>query len=207
MVIMCVFSEKEFGGDEKFLIGVGISNKHVHLTQEHFEALFGAGAAMTPGKPLSQPGQWAAAEAVHVLGPKGCINNLRIVGPARPYSQVELSQTDAIRLGVAAPLRNSGDVAGSASCVLAGPKGYLILKEGAIIARPHVHLSSAQGAALQLKDKDRVDIYFNGAKKAAYFDIMVRVGDEHEADIHIDTDEANAVALAPGQKGLLVKKG
>ena len=200
------FPDKADFTDESRLLPVSISNKHLHLKQEQVEELFGAGYQLTIKKELSQPGQYAAEEAVHVVGPKGMINNVRIVGPARSYNQVELSLTDAIKLGIKAPLRNSGDVAGSAPCVLVGTKGYVILNEGVVIAKPHIHLSLADGAALEIKDKDCVDIFFDGAKQAGYFGILARVGSDHERDVHIDTDEANAVSLAPGQKALLVKR-
>ena len=200
------FPDKADFADENRLLPVSISNKHLHLKQEQVEELFGAGYRLTIKKELSQPGQYAAEEAVHVVGPKGMINNVRIVGPARSYNQVELSLTDAIKLGIKAPLRNSGDIAGSASCVLVGPKGYVILNEGVVIAKPHIHLSVADGTALGIKDKDLVDIFFDGEKQAGYFGILARVGSEHERDVHIDTDEANAVALASGQKALLVKR-
>jgi len=190
----------------KFLINVGVSNRHLHLSTEDLETLFGPGAVLTPTKDLSQPGQFAAAETVTVVGPKGSIEKMRVLGPVRSQTQIELAQTDARKIGIKAPLRNSGDLAGTPGCVLVGPKGYLLLKEGVIVAKPHVHLNSAQGEALGIKDGDFVDFYFKGDKEAALFNIWARVGDRHEMDLHIDTDEANAFGVANGSKALLVKR-
>lgn len=190
----------------KNLLPVGISNRHIHLSQEHLEVLFGKGAALTEVKPLSQPGQFATAQLLTVVGPKGCIPKVRVLGPVRPQTQVELAQTDARQSGIKAPVRVSGDLAGSAGCVLVGPEGYVLLEEGVIVALPHLHLHTSQGEALGIKDKDRVDLYFKGVKKGAIFDIIARVNDGGEMDFHIDTDEANAFQVAPGQKVLVVKR-
>ena len=191
----------------KFLVPVGISNKHVHVSREDCEILFGKGASLTPTKDLSQPGQFACNETVNVVGPKGCLEKVRILGPFRKETQVEVSQTDARSLGLNVPLRNSGDLKGTPGCVLVGPKGYVILTEGVIIANTHIHLSTAQGKALAVTDKELVDIYFKGEKKGAILGVLARVNDDYEMDLHMDTDEANAFRVCNGNKALLVKRG
>jgi len=190
-----------------YLVNIGISNRHLHLSQEHLEQLFGKNYQLTATKDLTQPGQFACNETVNIVGPKGIIEKVRILGPVRSETQVELAQTDARKLGIAAPLRNSGDLAGTPGCVLVGPLGYAILEYGVIIANTHVHLHTSQGEALGIKDKELVDIYIKGKKKVAFFDVMARVHPEFAADLHLDTDEANAAQVENGQMALIVKKG
>ncbi len=188
-----------------FVVPVGISNRHLHLCQKDVEALFGEGAMLTNMKELSQPGQYACDQVVNVVGPKGIIEKMRVLGPARPETQVEVAQTDARKLGIKAPLRNSGDLDGSPGCVLVGPNGYVILEKGVIVANPHIHLHTSDGEKLGIKDKDLVDLYFKGAKSGALFNILARVHPEFSCDVHLDTDEANALQLGNGAKALLVK--
>ena len=190
----------------KFLINVGVSNRHLHLSEEHLHYLFGEGAQLTPTKDLTQPGQFAAAETVTLVGPKGTIEKMRVLGPVRAETQVELAQTDARKVGIKAPLRNSGDLDGTPGCILIGPKGYLVIDKGVIVAKPHLHLNAEQGAALGVKDNDYVDFYFKGAKEAALFRVWARVGPKNEMDLHIDTDEANAFGVGTGSLALLVKR-
>jgi putative phosphotransacetylase len=193
--------------DNLFIVPVGISNRHLHISQEHLEQLFGKGATLTNMKELTQPGQYACEECVNVIGPKGMIEKMRILGPTRPQTQVELAQTDARKLGIKAPLSNSGQLEGSPGCVLAGPKGYAILNEGVIIAKPHVHLHTSDGERLGIADKELVDIYFAGEKSGAIFNIMARVHPDFALDVHVDTDEAKAFLLGNNAKALLVKQG
>jgi len=190
-----------------YIVPVGISNRHLHVSQEHLEQLFGAGATLTNIKDLTQPGQYACDECVNVVGPKGMIEKMRILGPVRPQTQVEVAQTDARKLGIKALLRNSGDLAGSPGCVLVGPKGYVVLSEGVIIANPHVHLHTSDGERLHIQDKELVDLYFSGAKSGAIFNIIARVHPEFALDVHVDTDEANTYQLGNNAKALLVKHG
>lgn len=189
-----------------FVVPVGISNRHLHISQEHLELLFGQGAALTNIKDLTQPGQYACNECVNVVGPKGMIEKMRILGPTRPQTQVELAQTDARKLGIKAPLSNSGQLTGSPGCVLVGPQGYVILDEGVIVAKPHVHLHTSDGERLGIKDKEMVDLYFSGAKSGAIFNIMARVHEEFALDVHVDTDEANAYLLGNNARALLMKQ-
>jgi len=188
-----------------FLLPVNTSNRHLHLSQADLETLFGSGYELTHMKELTQPGQFACKETVQVAGPKGVIE-MRVLGPVRKETQVELAQTDARKIGVKAPLRLSGMLDGSAGIVLIGPKSSIILEKGAIVAAPHVHLHTSQAQPLGLQDKDLVDLYIQGEGKTMILqDVLVRVGEGHEKDIHLDTDEANAARVPNGGKALVVK--
>ena len=192
--------------DELMVVPVGISNHHVHLTEEHIEVLFGKGAKLHPVKPLSQPGQFASQETVQVVGHKGSIDKVRVLGPARVQSQIELSQTDARLLGLTALLRYSGNLEGTTGAVLVGPKGFVILEKGVIVAKSHIHLSTAEAKARGIEDHDLLDIYVEGdGKSGCIFNILARVGDTHALDLHLDTDEANAFALNNDSKALIIK--
>ena len=172
---------------------VETSARHVHLTQEHIEILFGAGHTLTNKKDLSQPGQYACEERVTLVGPKKSIERVSILGPARPETQVELSFTDARTLGVDAPVRESGDVAGSAGCKLVGPCGEVEIAEGVIVAKRHIHMTPDDAAAFGVADKQIVKVAINSnGRKTIYDDVVVRVKSSFAAAMHIDTDEANA---------------
>ena len=172
---------------------VETSARHVHLSEEHIAALFGQGATLTHKKDLSQPGQFACEERVTVVGPKKSIPNVIILGPARSATQVEVSLTDARTLGVAAPIRESGDVAGSGACKLVGPCGEVELSEGVIAAKRHIHLTPADAEAMGVADKQIVSVKIDSEGRSAVFgDVVVRVSDKFAAAMHIDTDEANA---------------
>ena len=172
---------------------VETSARHVHLTAEHIEILFGKGATLTHKKDLSQPGQFACEERVTLVGPKKPIANVIILGPARPATQVEVSFTDARTLGVDAPVRESGDVAGSAGCKLVGPCGEVDISEGVIIAKRHIHMTPADAEAFGVADKQIVKVAINSeGRKTIYDDVVVRVKSSFAAAMHIDTDEANA---------------
>ncbi len=193
--------------NDLFLVPVGISNRHLHLTREDLDVLYGPGYELTPIKDLTQPGQFAAEETVNVVGPKGSIEKMRILGPLRSRTQIELAQTDARKIGIKAPLRLSGDLDGTPGCVLVGPKGYILLKEGVIIAKTHLHLSLQEGAERGFQDGDLADVYFYGLKKMCLMDVVVRVSDACALDLHMDTDEANACLTNNGAKAYVVKKG
>ena len=180
---------------------VGLSNKHLHLKNEDIEALFGKGHALTPTKDLKQPGQFACEEKVDIVGPKGTLKGVRVLGPARPETQVELSMTDARTIGVAAPVRESGKLAGTPGVKLIGPAGEVDLEYGAIVALRHIHLSPAQAAEAGVKDKDIVSIKFDGERGLVFDNVLVRSGDGHESEIHLDTDEGNAAGLKNGALG------
>ena len=185
---------------------VETSARHLHVTQEHLEILFGKGYELTKKKDLSQPGQFACAERVDVVGPKKTIAGVSILGPVRPETQVELSLTDARSIGVAAPVRESGDIAGSGACKLVGPCGEVEIAEGVIAAKRHIHMTTADAAAMGLEDKQVVSVKVPSDGRATIFgDVVVRVSDKYALAMHIDTDESNAGGVAPGTIGEIIK--
>ena len=185
---------------------VETSARHVHLTEEHIEILFGKGHTLTHKKDLSQPGQFACEERVTVVGPKKSIANVIVLGPARPASQVEVSLTDARTLGVEAPVRESGDVAGSGACKLVGPAGEVELTEGVIAAKRHIHLTPADAEGFGVADKEIVCVKVESADRSLIFgDVVVRVSPKFAAAMHIDTDEANAMHAAGVVYGEILK--
>jgi putative phosphotransacetylase len=181
-----------------YKVEIGVSNKHLHLTREHIDILFGKGHVLTPIKDLKQPGQFACEEKVDVVGPKGTIKGLRVLGPDRPRSQVELALTDARGIGIKAPVMESGQLDGSAGCKLVGPAGEVELKDGVIAALRHVHLSVAEAAEAGLKDKDVVKVRIEGERALVFENVLIRAGDGHSREFHIDTDEANAAGCDSG---------
>ena len=171
---------------------VETSARHLHVTQADLETLFGKGYELTKKKDLSQPGQFACAERVDVVGPKKTLAGVSILGPVRPETQVELSLTDARSIGVAAPIRESGDIAGSGACKLVGPCGEVELSEGVIAAKRHIHLTPAAAEEFGVKDKQIVKVKCNGARPLIFDDVVVRVHANFAPAMHIDTDESNA---------------
>lgn len=185
---------------------VETSARHVHVTQEVLETLFGKGFALTKKKDLSQPGQFASNERVDVVGPKKTLSGVSILGPVRPETQVELSLTDARSIGVTAPVRESGDIAGSGACKLVGPCGEVELTEGVIAAKRHIHMTTADAAAMGLSDKQVVSVKISSdGRELTFGDVVVRVSDKYALAMHIDTDESNAAGVAPGTMGEIVK--
>ena len=181
-------------------ITVGISNRHVHLSQADLEILFGPKAELTRFKDLSQPGQFAAEQKVTLVGPKGVIEKVRVLGPVRKVTQVEISVSDCFKLGVRAPIRDSGDLADSAGLTLVGPKGSVTLKEGAIIAARHIHMHPKDADYFQLKDGDRVNVRCTGPRGVMFSEVLIRVSDKYSLEMHIDMDEANAASLKNGNQ-------
>ncbi|MCQ2560942.1 MAG: phosphate propanoyltransferase [Clostridia bacterium] len=182
-----------------YKVKLGISNKHIHLSQADLEALFGEGAELTFKKALVQPGQFAAEEQVEIVGAKGSAK-VRVLGPVRKATQVELSMTDARTLGIKAPIRESGKLEGTPGLKVIGPKGEVELQEGVIVAKRHVHLSAAQAEEAQAVNGEIVKVVIGeGERKLVFDDVVCRCGDGHEAEMHIDTDEANAACAANDQ--------
>ncbi|HBT47988.1 MAG TPA: phosphate propanoyltransferase [Peptococcaceae bacterium] len=181
-------------------VPVGVSGRHVHLTPEHFRILFGPEATLTKIKDLVQPGEFAARETVTVVGPKGVLENVRIIGPLRPYTQVEVSRTDCFRLGVNPPVRDSGHLEDTPGCVLVGPAGVVTLEGGVIIPLRHIHMPSEEARRYGLKDKDTVDVVVEGERGLVFKNVLVRVHSNFRLEFHIDTDEANACLLTNGNK-------
>ena len=168
------------------------SARHMHLSQQDLETLFGAGYTLTNKKDLSQPGQFACEERVDVVGSKRTQKGVTILGPVRPASQVELSLTDARSLGINAPVRESGDIAGSPGCKLVGPCGEVELSEGVIVAKRHIHMTPEDAKELGVQDKEIVNVQIDGARPLVFGDVVVRVSPAFALAMHIDTDEANA---------------
>ena len=178
---------------------VETSARHVHLTDADIETLFGKGATLTEKKPLSQPGQFACEERVTLVGPKKSIPNVIILGPARKATQVEVSLTDARTLGVTAPVRESGDIAGSGACKIVGPAGEVEVSEGVIAAKRHIHFTPEEATAAGVEDKEIVSVKITSDGRSTTFgDVVVRVSPKFSAAMHIDTDESNA-AMAFGE--------
>ncbi|MDD4545823.1 MAG: phosphate propanoyltransferase [Oscillospiraceae bacterium] len=185
---------------------VETSARHVHISREDLDTLFGPGYELTNKKDLSQPGQFACEERVDVVGAKRTLAGVSILGPIRSSTQVELSMTDARSIGVDAPVRESGDIRDSAPCKLVGPKGEVELEKGVIIAKRHVHMTPADAEGFGLKDKDVVGIKVtSGGRSLIFGDVVVRVNPNFSLAVHIDTDEANAAGIRPGMKGEIVK--
>ena len=184
---------------------VETSARHVHVTAETLEILFGKGHTLTNKKDLSQPGQFACEEKVTVKGPKGALK-ASILGPTRPADQVELSLTDARTIGVVAPVRESGDIAGTGSCILEGPCGSVEVKEGVIAAKRHIHMTPADAEAFGVEDKQVVSVAIDSAdRKTVFGDVVVRVNPSFALAMHIDTDEANAACAFGKCEGTIVK--
>lgn len=184
---------------------VETSARHVHVTQEHLEILFGKGYELTKKKDLSQPGQFACEERVTVVGPKKELAGVSILGPVRPETQVELSATDARSIGIAAPVRESGDIAGSGACKLIGPAGEIEISEGVIVAKRHIHLTPADAQELGVTDKQVVWVKLETPERSAILgDVVCRVSEKYARAMHIDTDESNAVGAGRQLTGTIV---
>lgn len=185
---------------------VETSARHVHVSQKDLETLFGAGYQLTPKKDLSQPGQYACEERVDVVGPKKTLGRVSILGPVRNATQVELSLTDARSIGVAAPIRESGDIEGSGACKLVGPAGEVEIPVGVIAAKRHIHMTPADAAEMGVADKDIVSVKIDTDGRALVFgDVVVRVSDKFALAMHIDTDESNAAGCGREVYGEIVR--
>lgn len=186
---------------------VEISARHVHVSQEDLETLFGKGYELTVKKELSQPGQFACEERVKVIGTKGEFPAVSILGPCRKDTQVELSLTDARSIGVVAPVRESGDIEGSGVCKLVGPAGEVELTKGVIAAKRHIHATTADAEKMGLTNGEivSVEIPTSNGRNLTFGDVVVRVSDSYALAMHIDTDEANAAGMAPNTMGTVIK--
>ncbi|RMD58902.1 MAG: phosphate propanoyltransferase [Nitrospirae bacterium] len=189
-------------------IPINVSAHHVHLSKEDFEELFGKGAKLTPGKPLYQPGQFAAKETVSLIGPKGRIDNVRILGPFRNKTQVEISCTEQFKLGLHAPIRDSGHLEGTPGIIIEGPKGRVELPEGVICAKRHIHMSPEEAEKFGLHDGDTVMVSIEGEgmeRELIYGDVLIRVSPNYKLEMHVDTDEANAANFPRHAKGRIIQ--
>ncbi|MDF2539246.1 MAG: phosphate propanoyltransferase [Herbinix sp.] len=197
--------EKEKEAAVGFLVPIGVSARHIHLTQEHVEALFGEGYQLTMKKEL-MGGQFASNEMVTLVGLKlRALENVRILGPVRRFSQVEISETDAIKLGLNAPIRDSGDIKNSAPIAVVGPKGAIYLKEGCIVAKRHIHMSPKDASAAGVCDKEVVSVKLDNERGTIFNHVLIRVDESYTLEMHIDTDEANASKISTGQTAVILK--
>jgi len=179
-------------------VPLGLSNKHIHVSQADLEALFGKDYQLTVMKDLSQPGQFACEEKVDVVGPKGKMT-MRILGPVRPETQVELSIGDGFALGLKVPIKNSGDTAGTPGVKVVGPAGEVEIDHGVIVAARHIHMSPEEGEAFGLKDKDVVSVKLDGPRGLTFDNVLVRVNPNFRLDMHLDVEEGNAAGAKNGQ--------
>lgn len=181
---------------------VEVSARHAHVSQEALEILFGKGHTLTPKKDLSQPGQYACEERITVVGPKKELAGVSILGPVRPATQIEISATDARSIGIAAPVRESGDVAGSAGCKLVGPCGEIEISEGVIVAKRHIHMTPADAEKYGITDNQVVQVAIkSNGRDLVFGDVVARVSEKFALAMHIDTDEGNAAGYVPGMTG------
>ena len=187
-------------------IKVGVSQRHIHLSREDLDKLFGKGYELTKKKTLMGR-EFASNEVVTLVGPSlKCIENVRVLGPVRAHTQVEISRTDTFVLKVSPPVRPSGQIEGSERLVIVGPKGSVYLKEGVIIANRHIHLTPAYAEAHGIKDNDYVDVEIDTIKPTRFYDVQVRVRDDFNVEMHIDTDDANSAGLKNGMRVRILKK-
>jgi acetate kinase len=182
---------------------VEVSAHHIHLTQEHVEALFGKGHQLTKHADLSQPGQYACKEQLTIVGPKGRIERVRVLGPARKITQVEIAMTEQFRLGVHPPIRESGDIKNTPGCILEGSVGRVELEHGVICALRHVHMTPADALRYGVRDKSVVRVRIAGDRELVFGDVLVRVDPGFALAMHIDTDEANAANVQTGAQGYI----
>lgn len=186
-------------------IPIEVSGRHVHLCQKDLESLFGAGYSLTKKKELSQPGQFQSNEKVMLIGPKGVITNVSVLGPVRDHTQVEVSKTDAVALGIQAPVRESGDLKGSGSLFIAAGNSIIKADESVIVAKRHIHLTPFDAKLYRVKNGDIVKVEIKGERSLIFDDVVIRVSDKYKAAMHIDFDEANACCYLKGMNAKLVR--
>lgn len=197
--------QNEVTSNDTMHIPIGVSNRHVHLSESAVERLFGKGYTLTKLKDLSQPGQFACKETVKVIGPKGNLENVRILGPARDMTQLEVSLSDGFILGVTPPVRLSGDIEGTPAFTLQGPRGQLNLKEGLICAARHIHMHPDDAKKFGVQNGQKVDVFVSGDRSVTFHDTLIRVSEKFQLEMHIDFDEANAAHIQNGQTGMLCR--
>lgn len=181
-------------------VPVSISARHIHIQKTHLEKLFGNKYDLNKFKDISQPGQFASKEKVDIIGPRGTIKNVRILGPLREKTQLEISSTDSRQLGLNPPVRSSGQISGSSPFTIVGPEGEITLEEGCIIADRHIHMTPEDAKNYNVKDKQKVSIVVEGKKSGVMSEVGIRVHNDYKLDMHIDTDDANAFALKGNEK-------
>ncbi|MBU8728537.1 MULTISPECIES: phosphate propanoyltransferase [Cytobacillus] len=187
-------------------IPMAVSARHCHLSQRDLEILFGTGYQLTEKADLSQPGQFAANETITIAGPRGSLEKVRILGPARNMTQVEVSRTDSIKLGLKPPLRESGKIEGSSPVTLIGPKGSIYKKEGLIIAQAHIHMAPEDAETFGVKNGEYVKVEAEGERPISFGNVLIRISPRYRLEMHIDTDEANAGLITGKTAGRLVRQ-
>jgi len=187
----------------------GVSARHCHISREHLDILFGQGYELQPLKELLQPDQFAAKETIALIGPRSAIYGVRILGPTRPNTQIEISLTDGFKLGIKAPIRDSGKLSATPGAVLVGPKGSVELEQGIIVAARHMHLEPARAESLGLRDGQRVAVRVqgDGDRTLIFENVLVRCGVAHLSEFHVDTDEANSAGLRTGMSVEVILNG
>lgn len=186
-------------------VSVGLSNRHLHVSREDLDVLFGKDYELNHLKDLSQPGQYAAQEVVDLVGPKGVLKNVRILGPVRNSTQIEVSFADARALGVSAPVRESGKIQGTPGCKLVGPQGEVEISEGVIVAARHIHMHSDDAVKFGVYDKELVNVETDGARGIVFKNVLVRADDSFALELHLDIEEGNAAGLKNGDEVTIVK--
>lgn len=189
----------------KNMVPVGLSNRHIHLSQEHLDILFGEGFELTKMKDLSQPGQYAANEKVDIAGPKGILKGVRILGPVRKETQIEISLTDSFVLGVNPPVRDSGDLVDSPGAKVIGPKGEVEINMGVIAAARHIHMHTSDAEKFGVADKDVVSVKVEGKRGLIFDNVLIRVHKNYALEMHVDIDEGNAAGLKNGSMVEILK--
>lgn len=184
---------------------IALSNRHIHLTREHIDTLFGEGYELTKLKELSQPGQYASEEKVDIAGPKGTLKGVRVLGPARGNTQAEISMSDGFKIGVVPPVRDSGSIEGSPGAKIIGPKGEVEIDKGIIAAARHIHMHTEDAEKFGLKDKDRVKIKVPGDRGLTFDNVLVRVSPKYALEMHVDVEEGNACGAKNGTMVELIK--
>jgi putative phosphotransacetylase len=192
------------GGITVKQVPIGVSARHIHLTDRHIEQLFGHGYDLKVLKELSQPRQFAAVETIAVVGPKGRFDKVRILGPARNKTQLEISRTDAFLLGLNPPVRESGDIDGTPGITLVGPMGEITIAEGVIVAARHIHFHTSDAEIWGISDKQLLNVKIAGERPLIFEGVLARVSEHYALDMHIDTDEANAAGAKTGDIGLIL---
>lgn len=185
-------------------VNIGISNRHIHLKKEDLEVLFGKDYELEVARPLTQPGEYASKDYVTIKTEKGEISKVRILGPVRSYTQVEISMTDAYKLGLKPPVRNSGDILSSAPITLIGPKGTLDLKEGCILATRHIHMSEEDAEKYGFQNYEEVSVYIEGEKGGRFDHVFIKTSKKAFLELHLDTDDANAYLITPDMMGEII---
>lgn len=204
-IVKSVLAERMGGAPEAgaLTIPIGVSARHIHLSRAHMDILFGAGSELTPIKEL-MGGQYAAQEQVTIIGPSlRPIEKVRVLGPPRKATQVEISRTDTFVLKVKPPVRPSGQIEGSAGMTIVGPKGVVTIDKGCIIANRHIHMAPADAARFGVKDGQMVNCLIEGPRKSMWYDVQIRVDDSFTLEMHVDTDDANAVGISCGATAVI----